>query len=320
MRNAPLSKNFLTPKQDIDDAKQSLKIAKLFYAALRKEIIYGNPYLNNKEQERLQSHYEVIMNPKKYPPDFAATIYSNRRAPAVRAILKTQDPVVFDAGCGYGSESFLFAALGAKVLAVDISTEHISIALKRKLYFEKEIFGKELNITFEVANLNRFVFRERDISLTWLASVLAALSNQGDFLRRVYAATKEGGCVMVTDMNLLNPLFLFKEWRRRQQAKLASPEFSRHADFWSMVRRKGRSGARFFPFKDQGIFDDVQFFTQKTLVALLGEVGFKTSLISYNGFLSPWFYRNFSPSLEITLTKIPFLKVFGYFYFVRSIK
>jgi SAM-dependent methyltransferase len=291
-----------------------------FYYVLRKEIIHGNPYLNGEEQKRLQSHYDVIMNPKKYPPALAATMYSHRRAPAVRTILEQQYPVVLDAGCGYGSESFLFAAVGARVLAVDISSAQIAIARKRKLFFEKKIFGQELDINFEVADLNRYVPPEQNLSLTWLASVLAALPDQDDFLRRIYAATREGGCVMVTDMNLLNPLFLFKEWWRRQRAKAASPEFSRQANFWKMVRRHGRAGARSFPLKDGSEFDDVQFFAPGTLVALLNKVGFQSSKPLFSGFLPPWFYRNLPTSMEISLTRELLLNNFAYFYLVASYK
>jgi SAM-dependent methyltransferase len=291
-----------------------------FYKILRHEIIHGNPYLNEEEQGRLQSHYEVIMNPSKYPPALPATIYCKRRAPAVQAILKQQSPLVLDAGCGYGSESFLFAAVGARVLAVDISSAQIAIARKRKLYFEKIIFGQELDIIFEVADLNRYVPTDQNLSLTWLASVLAALPDQADFLRRIYAATREGGCVMVTDMNLLNPLFLFKEWRRRQRAKTASPEFSRHADFWNMVFRRGRAGARSFPLKNGGEFDDVQFFSPGTLVALLSNVGFESSKTSFSGFLPPWFNCKLLTSMEINLTRIPLLKLLSYFYLMASFK
>ena len=295
-------------------------ICLLFYAILRKEIIYRNPYLSKGEQCKLQSHYEVIMNPKRYPPGLAATIYCNRRAPAVRAIIEHQAPLVFDVGCGYGTESFLFAALGAKVLAVDISPEQISIAQKRKLYFEHEIFHKKLDIDFEVSDLNWYIPREQNITLTWIASVLAALPDQDNFLRRVYTATRPGGCIMVTDMNLLNPLFLFKEWRRRQRAKLTSPEFCRQANFWAMLKRKGRSGARFFPANDHDLFDDVQFFTSRTLEHLLCQVGFRPAETFFSGFLPPWFWKIVPLSIENYLAKLLFLNNFGYFYLVTSLK
>ena len=293
-----------------------IKITKLFYQELRREVISGDPYLNPLEQALLQQHHEVIMNAMKYPPGLAKTIYVNRRSVATRAILATRDAMVFDAGCGYGSDSFLFASLGAKVLAVDISPSQLYIAEKRKRYFENEVFKKKLDITFRVADLNEYIPEAPEISLTWIASVLAALTDQEGFLKRIYAATREDGRVLVTDMNLLNPWFLFGEWRRRQRAKAESLEFKRQADFGSMVRRKGRSGARFFPLETQGWFDDVQFFTARSLKVLLRRVGFQVDEIHYNCFIPPRLYISWLNPLEASMTKVPLLKNFGYFYTV----
>lgn len=296
------------------------KIARIFYLELRREVILGDPYLNHKEQALLQQHYEVMMNAEKYPPNLARVIYVNRRSPAVQAVLTSRDAVVFDAGCGFGSESFLFASLGAKVLAVDLSPEQICIAEKRKSYFENEVFKKKLDITFRVADLKDYLPETPGVSLTWIASVLAALPDQEDFLRRVYAVTREGGQVLVTDMNLGNPLFLYREWQRRQQAKAQSPEFARQTDFWSMVRRRGRSGARLFPRQRQGQFDDAQFFTAGTLAALLRQVGFRIAQPRFSGFVPPPVYINFLTPLEAVMASVPVLKNLGYFYIVTGIK
>jgi SAM-dependent methyltransferase len=296
------------------------KITWDFSQALRHEVINGNHYLTDDEQSRLQQHHEVIMNTKKYPPSLASIIYANRRFLAVKTILAAKDAIVFDAGCGFGSDTFLFAGLGAKVLAIDISPEQIDIARKRKIYFEKKIFCRELDVHFKVADLNQHVPEGKKLSLTWIASVLAALPNQDDFLLRVYAATREGGQVMVTDMNLGNPWFLFGEWRRRQRAKVNNPEFAHEADFWSMVRRRGRSGARFFPLESLERFDDVQFFTAGTLGALLSRVGFRVVQSGFSGFVPPQVYHPILTPLEGFMSRVPILQHFGYFYMIMGIK
>lgn len=291
-----------------------------FYKVLRNEVLYGNPFLDSQEQIKLQSHYDVIMHPQQYSPVLAEIIYAQRRTPPAHIISKQRDSFVFDAGCGFGSESFLFAALGAKVLAVDQSSEQIDIALKRKLYFEKEIFNKKLDIDFEVADLNEYNPKVRSISLTWIASVLAVLNDQDDFLRRINAATREGGCIMVTDMNLLNPLFLFKEWKRRQKGKEECAEFARHANFWGMVRRKGRSGALYFRCDNQYPFADVQFFTKKTIISILYKAGFRAYEVNFSGFLLPIISSILPLSIELWLPRVPLLANFGYFYLITCYK
>lgn len=158
----------------------------------------------------------------------------------------------------FGSESFLFAAAGARVLAVDRDPRKIAAARKRQAYYE-EVFGRPLEITFGKADLDVYDPTLRELSLTWLASVLANVGDQEAFLERVFQATRLGGRVMITDMNLLNPLFLFKEWRRRRRGSRRSATFRRQASFPGMFFRRRRSGARYFPDAPGKPFDDAQF-------------------------------------------------------------
>ncbi len=239
--------------------------------------------------------------------------------PYANSILDVPRSIVFDAGCGYGSESFLFAKLGATVLSVDRSFEQIAIARKRLRYYE-ELFEQKLDIHFVTADLNEYIPEMAELSLTWLASVLAAIRDQEAFLARVYQATRPEGRVILTDMNLWNPLFLVKEWGRRRRNQMDSPEFARSADFLAMVRRKGRKGARFFPSAHGAMIDDVQFFTPVTLSQLLRTVGFCQVTSTYSGFLPPPLFSPIGLMLERSLDKVPILRGMGYFYLVSGQK
>ncbi len=294
-------------------------IALDFYSELRREVMAGNSCLGSDEQAMLQGHYNVMMNPEKYPVGLSSEIYSARRSHAVREIMALQDPVVLDAGCGYGSESFLFASLGARVLAVDRSTAQIGIAVKRKKYYEEK-FGTPLDITFEAADLNTYTPSSGNISLTWIASVLAAIEDQDDFMRRVYSSTCPGGRVMITDMNLMNPLFLLNEWRRRRRAVKANAGFARNADFRRMLARRDRKGAAYYPSAAGEPFDDVQFFTARTLSALLKRIGFYPQGTAFSGFMPPRPRWQLSASMERLFSNMPFLRRFGYFYLVAASK
>jgi SAM-dependent methyltransferase len=305
--------------QDSSEHSRPEAITQTFFAFLRTELVNGNSYLDKEEQARLRSHYPFMMDPNRYPPEFVSTIYTSRRVYPVQAILDSRNPLVFDAGYGYGSDSFLFAALGAKVLAVDVSTEQIEIAQKRKRYYE-ETLDRSLDVTFGVADLNEYTPEGADISLTWLASVLAVIENQDAFLNRVYQATRAGGKIMIVDFNLLNPLFLCTEWRRRRRALARSPEFARHADFWTMVRRKKRRGASFFPQIGGGLFDDVQFFTPGTLGRLLEQVGFRLLPSGFSGFAPPVLFKGLSAHVEKAFSRVPIVKSLGRAYLVTGVK
>jgi SAM-dependent methyltransferase len=296
-------------------------IAQEFYAVLRQEVRGGNAGLTREEQAQLQAHYPVMMTPDQNPPELAATIYAERRKYPVAAILEAERAVALDAGCGYGSESFLFAACGARVVAVDGDAEKIRIARRRQAFFQ-EATGRAAEIHFAAADLDEYA-PEEELTLTWLASVLAALTRQEDFLRRVGGATRAGGKLMVTDMNLWNPLFLAEEWRRRRRAARWNGAFAREGDFGAMVARRGRQGARYY-FQEGETFDDVQFFQPRSLTRLLEAAGWKVGGVHFSGYVPPalarWGLTGLERTLARALAHAPIVSQMGYFYLGVGVK
>lgn len=288
-------------------------IIRRFYTALRREVLDGNPHLDASRQDKLRSHYPVMNAPRRYPPPLVTTIYARRRGPLVRSILEDHEPKVFDAGCGYGSEAYLFAALGAEVLAVDLEEERIDIARRRQAFYE-EAFGRSLSITFGAHDLGTYDPELRELSLTWMGSVLACLPDQNALFRRLFDATRPGGQVTISDMNLLNPLFLLKEWKRRRRAARVSPEFAAAQDFGAMFWRRGRRGAFYYPTEDGELFDDAQFFWPKTLAELFRSTGFEPEAPFFSGFVPP-LPGGFGPSwLEKALDRVALVRRGAYFY------
>jgi SAM-dependent methyltransferase len=290
-----------------------------FYKMLQEELVSGNPFLQLEEESLLRRHRPLIVDPGHYSPDLVAANYVNRRTSAAEAILGSTERNAFDAGCGYGSDSFLFASLGAKVLSVDSSVENIAIAKKRRDYYEQKLDMK-LNVKFVVADLNDYIPEASHLSLTWISSVLAIIQNQDRFLRRIYEATKSKGQVVITDYNLLHPPFLIGEWWRRQSALRDSPEFASDANFLHMVQRCGRQGARYYACGDNGSFDDVQFFTPKTLGRLLRNVGFHLLPPQFSGFVPPFLPGKSSVALENFMSGAPVFKQLGRAYVITGVK
>ncbi len=289
-----------------------------FYQILRREVMHGNPALDAAALERVRAHYPVMIDAARNPPALAATIYAERRKYPVAATLETQNASVFDAGCGYGSESFLFASLGARVLAVDNDAEKICIARVRQKFFEEK-FQRAFDITFGVADLDTYLPEIKNLSLTWLASVLAALLHQENFLRRVHDTTRDGGQVMVSDMNLWNPLFLIGEYRRRQRAARVNAAFAREQNFRAMFERRARVSARYFSEND-ATFDDVQFFHPHALRRLYESVGWRSPKFYFSGYIPPLVARMGLSSLETLLPRVPVLSQLGYFYLGVGVK
>ncbi len=301
------------------DLTEPETITRTFFTLVRTEVTDGNSYLSKEEQVRLQTHYPFMMDSNRYPPELLSTIYVCRRLHPVQTLLSSAEQVVLDAGCGYGSDSLLFAATGARVMAVDLSADQIDIAQKRKRYYE-DTLERRLDITFEVSDLNEYTPEKMDVSLTWLSSVLAIVKNQDTFLTRIYKATRTGGKIMIVDYNLWNPHFLWTEWRRRRRAFARSPEFSRNANYWAMVTRKRRNGAFFYPQSGGGVFDDVQFFTPGTLGRVLEQVGFRVLPSNFSGFAPPGLFKGLSPYLERLFSSVPALKNLGRAYLMTGVK
>jgi len=289
------------------------EITRSFYDLMKAEITAGNTWLTSDQQRQLQNSRPLIHDPGRYMPEYVAYLYCIRRVSAVASILEQTDPMVLDAGSGYGSDSMLFASLGARVLAVNVSEAELTLAQKRQTYFEK-FSGRRFDITYIQADLNTFTPPMANFSLTWLSSVLAIILDQDAFIQKIFHATRPGGQIIITDYNLLHPPFFMAEWLRRRKAMKSCPAFAREADYLSMVRRKGRKGARFFPGNNGVFFDDVQFFTPYSLRKVLKEVGFMGVHLQFSGFLPIPLFPIRTLCQEFIFCKIPMIRVLGRAY------
>jgi len=106
----------------------------------------------------------------------------------------------------------------------------------------------------------------------------------------------------------------------RRSALRDSPEFAANANFLNMVRRYGRQGARYYPFRENGCFDDVQFFTPGSLARLLRAVGFRPLLPQFSGFVPPFLPGKFSAALEGLLSEFPVFRQLGRAYVMTAVK
>jgi len=306
------------PQPLLDSSDSLERSIRQFHGTLRKEVLEGNPFLGPEQQSLLREHHPLLKDPGRYPLDLVASIYLNRREAPAKAIRENPGSVVLDAGCGCGTDSILFAALGAAVVAVNISSEELAVAEKRARYYEK-VGGIKLNIRFIQADLNDYLPGQENFSLTWFASVLAVIRDQESLLKSVFQSTRDRGRIMLVDYNLLHPPFLWKEWRRRNAVREKCPDFAPEGHFWKMVRRKGRMGARFFPLAEGGLFDDAQFFTPGTLGTLLQRAGFRVLPAAFSGCTLP-FFSGPAVFLERALSQVPGWKSLGRAYLLTGIK
>ena len=305
------------PQPLIDNADSPERSIRKFHGALRKEVLEGNPFLSLEEQSLLRNHHPLLTNPGRYLPELVESVYLNRRATPAKLIHERPGSVVLDAGCGCGTDSILFAALGARVVAVNLSAEELGVAERRVRYYEKT-WGRRLEVRLVRGDLNHYA-PDEELSLAWFASILAVIEDQEALLERIFRSTRPRGEIMVVDYNLWHPPFLWREWRRRRSVRGRSPEFSRQASYWGMMRRARRRGARFFPLTEGGLFDDAQFFTPGSLRSLLRKVGFRVLPPRFSG-CTPLSSAPVSTSLENILSRLPGWKALGRAYLMAGFK
>lgn len=118
-----------------------------------------------------------------------------------------EDSLVLDVCCGTGDQAFYYAQKSNNVFGVDIDSNMISLAQKRKN-------KKEDNPTFIVADARKLPFKDNCFDLT---SICLALHEKDEKLRNqiIYEmkrVAKKGGTIMIVDYSAPlpnSPLSLF---------------------------------------------------------------------------------------------------------------
>ena len=170
---------------------------------------------------------------------FADHNYASRLSPVIellREILaETQTPLkVLDAGCGFGSESILFALLDSRLncVGVELRKEAYDIAKIRQTKFYAQRFPV-MNLRFE--NMNIFDILELDVNprsfhVVFVAEAISHIHPAEDFLDFVSSQLLvENGFLVISDTNSLNPLvklFMLRHfWRTAKRLSYYVIEF-----------------------------------------------------------------------------------------------
>jgi len=106
---------------------------------------------------------------------------------------------VLDAGCGLGTESLLFAQIGAEVVGVDLFDKYVTAAQERLEQFEAHI-GKRLKVRFSAMNLFDIPANER-FDLIYCREAISHIDPISRFLEFSHSRLVPGGQLVVSDAN-----------------------------------------------------------------------------------------------------------------------
>jgi len=112
-----------------------------------------------------------------------------------------QRPKILDLGCGIGTQSILYAMLGAEVIGIDLDSSALAL-LKKRQQFYQQVCERELNITIYEANALKFDY-DSIFPLDGVFSMFAfnMMQPSTKLLEKIVPALRIGGCLVIFDGN-----------------------------------------------------------------------------------------------------------------------
>jgi SAM-dependent methyltransferase len=122
------------------------------------------------------------------------------------------NPYIFDLGCGLGMQSIIFASLGAKVAAMDISEEAVLLCKKRKAYYENKL-NVDLDIEFIQSDFRRSHQRDFNSKFDCLFSMgaFSYITPLERTVKLISSILKDDAKVFLYEMNSNHLLYSFKK-------------------------------------------------------------------------------------------------------------
>ena len=233
------------------------KARDFYYLVVSEECGASRSYLAEEDTKSLEWYYGIKHD------NVRDRFFSHRHAQRVQHLISriTHGTRVLDAGCGFGSESILCGILGAQVVGVDLIEPWLNTARKRVCYYES-LLGRRMSVEF----LAQSLFDTRgSFDIIWSMESISHIDPAERFVSFAYDHLHEGGRLIISDPNKLNPLVSFNAWRSARRAG------GLHQLFEDPRTRK------MVPITQERVFN--VFSIQK----LLSSNGFNVEAVNYSG-------------------------------------
>jgi len=194
-------------------------VAKRLFEVVRAELLFhtrSTKYLSKRETALLYEYYYDMISKNSLRQ---AHYFAQRIKNVVKLLLQSriyaQQLHVLDCGCGFGTESIIFALLGGKVLGIDLNAERLHIAKKRVSYYEELHTG--LDIDFKLCNILRYKCVDA-FDIVYAKEFISHVHPISKFIRVVRNCLRKGGYLFIHDTNPLNPWSSYKAWKEHRHS------------------------------------------------------------------------------------------------------
>jgi 2-polyprenyl-3-methyl-5-hydroxy-6-metoxy-1,4-benzoquinol methylase len=187
-----------------------------FCELLRDELDYRSTH--GLGTQDLQRYYRNLFLEDSTLSPLGVYGYASRLAPALLSLKEAQSAVrLLDAGCGYGTESLLFASLGADVTGVELVSERVELARSRVSFYQSHLErGRApFSIHFSNTDVIRYLERSAPFDIIWTMEAISHIHPLETFLSLAYRHLSPGGLLIISDPNGLNPIALYRAYRIR---------------------------------------------------------------------------------------------------------
>ncbi|OQX55986.1 MAG: hypothetical protein B5M53_03530 [Candidatus Cloacimonas sp. 4484_209] len=145
---------------------------------------------------------------------------------------------ILDLGCGTGTQSLLFALLGANIVGIDLDVEALEILMIRKMFYEK-LSGRSLSIKIYNANALEFPYEtERPFDGIYSLFAFNMMQPSGYLISKISRAVSEDARLAIQDGNRLSWVGRFL---RKRKQRLSPCELYRELgkNGWEVENQRG---------------------------------------------------------------------------------
>lgn len=158
------------------------------------------------------------------------------------SLLSIRNKHVLEVGCGYGSFSVYMAELGGNVAAVDVSSEAIRLSKRNAQLFKQDVLFKEASAT-------NLPFNNKEFDIVVCCDTLEHIPQYKGAIEEIVRVTKNGGKIIITTPNILNPRGIY--------LKLITNQPVEHAFcYWSIPSLLKEKGIKVVDIKSKEFFGD----------------------------------------------------------------